>query len=124
MARAKPSLGHDEWEELNRVNSLVNKKIRYRPDTGDSWDISPKEGDCDDYAVTKLNRLYTRGWPREHLRLALCNVESSHLVLIVDTDEGAYVLDNRTRMIKPWNRTGYMWISIECPSEGTWREIL
>lgn len=89
-------------EDLADVNEEVNQ-LPYRSDasryfTPEFWAaIDSSGGDCEDFAIGKLNRLVGKGWPIDHLRLACCYVETGeyHAILIVDTDQGPYVLDNR-----------------------------
>lgn len=81
------------------VNLLpfVDDAEKYRlPDFWTSIDDAGA-GDCDDYSIGKLRRLVQLGWPVEKLHLACCYVETGeyHAVLIVETPEGSYMLDNR-----------------------------
>ncbi len=89
------------FEDLDEVNNEVNR-LPYVSDaqryfTLDFWnEIDANGGDCEDYAIGKLNRLVDRRWPIAQLRLACCYVEGAyHAVLLVETDRGAYMLDNR-----------------------------
>ena len=54
-------------KELHRVNRQVNRMIRPVNDTGkagwaDTWTVSPRAGDCEDYALTKRDQLIRLGW--------------------------------------------------------------
>ena len=91
--------------DLKSVNEEVNA-LPYKSDPPDFDDWRPiglDGGDCDSYAVAKLQKLSALGWPVEKLRLATCYAETGvyHAVLAVDTDEGQLVLDNRY----PWPMT-------------------
>ena len=70
---------------------------------GEEWLISPKAGDCNDYAVTKRHELLARGWPSRALLLAEVIVPSGehHLVVVVRTNEGDFVLDNLNASVRP-----------------------
>jgi predicted transglutaminase-like cysteine proteinase len=82
--------------ELVRVNDEVNASIRYRSDLDqygvvDWWVVNPPsgEGDCEDYALTKRQRL-GRG------ELVIVGYRrQAHAVLIVD----GWVLDNIERRV-------------------------
>lgn len=90
-AKAQPA-------ELVRVNDEVNRSIRYRSDLDqygvvDWWVVNPPsgEGDCEDYALTKRQRL-GRG------ELVIVGYRRQvHAVLIVD----GWVLDNIERRVVP-----------------------
>jgi predicted transglutaminase-like cysteine proteinase len=83
--------------------------------------ISPKAGDCHDYAVTKRHELMAQGWPARSLLLS--EVETSwgehHLVLVVRTSEGDLVADNLNGNIRNWSKTPYQWVRIQSPANPT-----
>jgi predicted transglutaminase-like cysteine proteinase len=106
--------------ELLKVNAQINSSIIPRRNTegaGKAWVVSPKTGDCNDYAVTKRHELLARGWPSRALLLAEVVTTSGehHLVLVVRTREGDIVADNLSQDIKLWTRTPYQWIRIQSP---------
>lgn len=79
-------------EECNRFPYVAD------PAAFDDWRPGDENGsDCDSYAVAKLRRLVAAGIPVESLRLACVYVETGeyHAVLIVETSEGSFMLDNR-----------------------------
>ena len=85
--------------DLREVNAECNA-FPYKADPVDFDDWSPADasgGDCDSFAVAKLRRLVARGWPISALRIGLCYVETGeyHAVLVVKTEDGERVLDNR-----------------------------
>lgn len=110
------SINADTYAALAQVNRSVNANIRpmaKAPVNGiDDWAINPDKGDCNDYAVTKRHELMKLGMPASALLLAAARTGwgEGHLVLIVRTDRGDYVLDNLTSQIRPWNATGYRWL--------------
>jgi predicted transglutaminase-like cysteine proteinase len=114
-ADAVVALSGDRRAELDKVNRAVNRTIRPRTDRTDRWVLAPREGDCDDYAVTKRHRLVAMGWPASALRLAVVRTPNGegHAVLVVKTTEGDLVLDNRTSRIKLWSETGLRWVKIQ-----------
>ena len=68
-------------------------------------------GDCEDYALSKRKALGEAGLSRRALRLGVVRLVSgkAHAVLVVVTDRGDYVLDNRTDATPPWNETKLIW---------------
>lgn len=118
-------------ELLKRVNSTVNMSIAptvksYGSNLGDGWTITPGSGDCNDYAVTKRHELLESGLPAKALRLSVVTTASGigHLVLVVVTTKGEFVLDNLTETIRPWQSTNYHWLKIQSASNSKfWYEI-
>jgi predicted transglutaminase-like cysteine proteinase len=109
--------------ELRIVNSKVNRSIRAVNDKGksgwaDTWTVSPRSGDCEDFALTKRAELIKRGWPSRALRIAVAKTSwgEGHAVLIVRTNEGDMVLDNRRSSIVPWHKAGLKWLKIQSPN--------
>ncbi|MCA2376677.1 transglutaminase-like cysteine peptidase [Agrobacterium sp. 22-211-1] len=103
--------------ELQRINSEINSAIVYvgELEGQDEWKLNPASGDCDDYAVTKRQRLLRAGWPSGALRIATARTPSGigHAVLVVSTTQGDLVLDNRTNVVKPWKAVDLKWIKIQ-----------
>jgi predicted transglutaminase-like cysteine proteinase len=116
-------LTSDRWNELNAVNREVNQKITPEPNLGgvatEEWLISPKAGDCNDYAVTKRHILLAHGWPSRALLLSEVVVPSGehHLVLVVRTKNIDLVLDNLNANIRSVAMTyrQYQWVRVESP---------
>ena len=101
---------------VDQINAAVNGSITYapRPDS-DPWDIDPAVGDCDDYVATKLSRLVKAGIPRQNLRAAVVITETDepHLVILLWTQVGQLVLDNRRDAIVLAFDTPYRFVSVE-----------
>jgi predicted transglutaminase-like cysteine proteinase len=124
-----PHINAREIDLLNAINTSVNEAIRPRlePAGVDVWQISPRFGDCDDYAVTKKWRLLQAGWPRDRLRFATVLTESHelHVVLTVDAAQGRLVLDNRFTQVTTLDHLealGYKVLAIEGDGpRGTWQ---
>lgn len=115
--------------QLLRVHQRVNRLIRFRPERKDRWQLGVTVGDCEDYAIRKLDMLCSEyGWPRSALTLAACRVEDGqgHAVLLVHSDKGVYALDNRRGGVEPWRKLPYRWIAREEPGApfGLWRKLL
>jgi predicted transglutaminase-like cysteine proteinase len=109
------------WAELVRVNAAVNRAIIPHPNTkglaGEVWLISPKAGECHDYAVTKRHELLALGWPARDLLLAevVTSWGEHHLVLVIRTSEGDFIADNLTPNIRTWSQAPYQWVRIQSP---------
>src|ERR1700732_1232143 len=107
-------------ELLKRINhrvnvSIVSKSKAYGSNLEDAWTIAPYQGDCNDYAVTKRHELLKRGLPSRALRLSGTNTAAGigHLVLVVVTTKGNFVMDNLADAIQPWQTIDYQWLKIQ-----------
>lgn len=116
----KVAAGPQLHRALARVNRSVNAAITPRRDVGkgyaaDQWDLAPAAGDCKDFALTKRQRLIDAGWPAKALRLAIARTPSGegHTVLVVRTDRGDLVLDNRRDAILDWRSTDLSFIGMQ-----------
>jgi predicted transglutaminase-like cysteine proteinase len=117
----------ERLNELNSVNRQVNRDITPQLNLGglatEEWIISPRAGECHDYAVTKRHELLAQGWPSRALLLSEVVVPSGehHLVLVVgmtdpDTAEAVnLVLDNLNYNLRPVGLTPYRWLRMESP---------
>ncbi|NNG72516.1 transglutaminase-like cysteine peptidase [Rhizobium laguerreae] len=106
--------------QLKDVNSAVNRTMIGRNDprnelNGDVWKVNVRSGDCEDFALTKRSRLIAMGWSSRALRIATAYTPSGegHAVLVVRTDKGDLVLDNRKSSIKNWRDTDLRWDKIQ-----------
>jgi len=99
---------------LQQVNLAVNRDIRPLPEKSDVWTLEPKEGDCDDYVMTKRSRLIKAGVPIGALRVAVVRTPSGvgHAVLIVNTTDGDLVLDNIRKTIVRREEAAYRILSL------------
>ncbi len=109
-----------KMHELQEINRRVNRQIKPVSDKGkygwaDTWSLAPEAGDCEDYALTKRAELVRRGWPSRALRIAVAKTSwgEGHAVLVVRTQNGDLVLDNRKSEIVPWNRVDLTWLKIQ-----------
>jgi predicted transglutaminase-like cysteine proteinase len=129
------------WKVLKKINKEVNNDIRYKRDIDlynqtDYWTIieGKGEGDCDDYAITKIHRLVNESdWKRENLCIGVCKVEDrdgrpgmgeGHAVTIARTDRGDFVLDNRYRKVKKYEDLPYHWLAIEDYENKVFKKIV
>lgn len=113
--------------QAQRVNATVNREItpRYKAQYA-GWAISPKTGDCNDFAVTKRHELLKRGWPSQVLSLAVVRTSwgEGHLVLIIRSKNGDVVLDNLNKTVRNARDLNYDWIKVQSTSNPRyWAEI-
>ncbi len=114
---------------LVSVNRRVNQRIKPVTDQAhwgvvDRWDY-PDDGfgDCEDIQLLKRRMLVERHLPRRALRMTVVidEIGEGHAVLMVRTNRGDLILDNKTSAILPWNRTGYRFVKREGQdASGTW----
>jgi predicted transglutaminase-like cysteine proteinase len=123
MTFRKPAVSIDakRWADLVEVNATVNRAIRPMRNNaglwGEKWLVNPKAGDCNDYAVTKRHELLKRGWSSSALLLAevVTRWGEHHLVLVVRSREGDFVLDNLDANVHGWTKAPYRWVRIQSP---------
>lgn len=99
---------------VGKVNRLVNRTMIPMNDVVETWNAGGASGDCEDNALTKRRALIKLGVPSSALRIATARTSSGagHAVLVVSTDAGDMVLDNRFDRIKPWKKTDLQFIRI------------
>ncbi len=116
------SLTDAKFTQLRDINTQVNKDIKPMEDlasSGKSEEFSAVQskygvGDCDNYTLTKMQRLLDAGFPRSALRIGLVDAEGQgHAVLVVTTDRGDLVLDNLSQDVLPWYKTPYTYQAVE-----------
>lgn len=100
---------------VNRTILPVNDAANSGLGSSDDWELAPKKGDCEDFAITKRHRLIAMGWPVGSLRLAVTTTAwgEGHAVLLVHTSRGDLVLDNRSNAIKPFQNTDLHFLKIQ-----------
>lgn len=102
-----------DLRDLAEVNIRVNNAITPQHDSADLWSPNAMAGDCEDFALTKRQRLIDLGWAPSQLLIAVVDDPSqgAHAVLIARTDQGDLVLDNLTDEILPWADTRFTFVS-------------
>ena len=106
------------WRELQRINRAVNAEIEPVSDLQnyaieEFWAYPDNNrGDCEDYVLLKRQRLIAAGFPRQSLLITVVRESNGegHAVLMVRTDEGDFILDNKRDDIRSWSMTGYRMI--------------
>lgn len=124
-------LSVEELRALERFNQKFNSSIQYRPDhavygVSDYWDIADETGDCEDIALAKRAVLIAAGWPAAALWLAIGkdSVGQAHVVLVVRSNQGDLVLDNRVSGIALWHQTPLRWIARQVPGDSRYWRLL
>ena len=118
----RPAAVEVSLKDLDEVNRRVNRGMRPQPDApgllNDIWTIAPAAGDCDDYAATKRAQLLKRGWSSRVLLFAQVVAPSGedHLVLVVRTRLGDFVLDNLTSTVLPVAQANLRWVGMQTAS--------
>tara|TARA_R110002124_G_scaffold111602_4_gene265523 strand:+ start:1272 stop:2165 length:894 start_codon:yes stop_codon:yes gene_type:complete len=108
----------DRWTELNTINDYVNSSVPQVEDisnygVSERWSYpNANGGDCEDFALLKRKLLIERGWSPADLLIAVVREwnGAGHAILVVDTDRGEVVLDNKNWAIVAWNDTPYTWV--------------
>lgn len=110
----KPDL-NDLTKVIYSVNLKINKAIKPVKEKADTWSLYPKQGDCEDYVVSKRDALIKKGFGSRYLLIALCQLSTGekHAVLVVKSKVGDYILDNLTNDLIPKVKSRYKWISIQ-----------
>lgn len=114
--RAEP-LTEMRWRELRDINSFANRIVSPATDIDfyrreEVWALPETYGDCEDYVLLKRKWLIERGWPTGALLVTVVFDEAGdgHAVLLVRTDRGELVLDNKTDEIRGWFDTAYRFV--------------
>jgi predicted transglutaminase-like cysteine proteinase len=79
-------------------------------------------GDCEEYVNIKRKRLVEAGIPRRALRVVVVIDEENagHAVLMLRTDKGDFILDNKRNAVLAWHQTGYVFIKRESQDRQEW----
>jgi predicted transglutaminase-like cysteine proteinase len=118
----------DLWRTILSTNRRVNARIKPKTDMEhwgvvDRWDL-PDDGygDCEDYQLLKRKLLAERGLPRRAMRMTVVidDLGEGHAVLMIRTDRGDYILDNKTSAVLPWRDTGYTYVKREGQDSTAW----
>lgn len=117
--------GYDMAGMIEKVNRRVNKAIKPRLEKRDIWTVGTASGDCEEFALTKRRDLIESGIPAGALRMAVVLTEKGegHAVLVVRTDVGDLVLDNRRANIVISQKTGYEFLKMATANPLSWVEL-
>ena len=116
------------WQTVTTINRQVNTSLRAVTDqehwgVPDRWALAEDgSGDCEDFQLLKRKLLAQAGLPRRAMRMTVVIDEKGegHAVLMLRTDRGDFVLDNKTSAVLPWHRTGYTYIKRESQDATAW----
>ena len=116
------------WQTIVAVNKRVNATVRPMTDEehwglADKWDIpTDGYGDCEDYQLLKRKLLAEAGFPRRAMRMTVVLDEKreGHAVLMLRTDRGEFILDNKTDAVTAWYETGYTYVKRESQDTTSW----
>jgi predicted transglutaminase-like cysteine proteinase len=116
------------WKVLNDINANVNHTVSSVTDLEhwgmvDRWDYAEDGlGDCEDYQLLKRKRLEQAGLPRRAMLMTVVLDENNegHAVLMIRTDRGDLILDNKRDAILWWQSTGYTYIKRESQMDASW----
>jgi predicted transglutaminase-like cysteine proteinase len=99
----------DQAAQVEAINRWVNRKIEYGEDRDvygrpDYWAPASETlrrgiGDCEDFAIAKMELLSALGISRDKMRLVVARDlvrNADHAVLVVSLVDGAVMLDNAT----------------------------
>jgi predicted transglutaminase-like cysteine proteinase len=143
VEKARAILSEEALLELRTVNAQVNQRITIRTDPEhwgwsesryiytigsgekdvDRWNYAEDDvGDCEDIALLKQKILLEKGWPRSALLLTHVGstvdrhgkvLVGGHLVLMVKTDKGDFILDTTDFSLGPqrWSETTHVFRS-------------
>jgi predicted transglutaminase-like cysteine proteinase len=124
-------LDPEALELIDAVNRHVNRSIAPRLDmdhwgTIDRWDLPiDGQGDCEDYQLLKRKMLRERGLPQRAMRMTVVidELNEGHAVLMIRSDRGDYILDNKTNAVLPWDQTGYVYVKREGQETTAWTSL-
>ncbi|AZO77875.1 transglutaminase [Bosea sp. Tri-39] len=119
------------WKLIVANNVKANREIEAITDQDhwgvvDRWDIpTDGKGDCEDYVLLKRQRLAEAGVPRRAMRVTVVIDEENagHAVLMIRTDRGDFILDNKRNAILPWSQTGYTYVKRESQARTGWASL-
>jgi predicted transglutaminase-like cysteine proteinase len=119
------------WQLLLRINRQVNTTIEPMSDVDhwgmeDRWDFAEDgAGDCEDYQILKRKLLVEAGFPRRALRMTVVidDERQGHAVMMVRTDRGDFILDNKRNAVLPWHQTGYTFVKSEGITGSAWASL-
>jgi predicted transglutaminase-like cysteine proteinase len=102
---------------IKSVNETVNHTVTPQndPEGEDNWDVVTSSGDCEDYAIAKRKELIDKGLSSGVTRLAVAVTPDGigHVVVVVRSNIGDLVLDNRTDEVSAWQNVDLTWLKLQ-----------
>ena len=126
----KKTEGLDTYNKVKLVNEQLNAR-RYIVDPtnwgkSDYWETLReffyRNGDCEDYAISKFMTLREAGVPNEQMRIVIVqdqNLRIAHAILAVKINGQDYILDNQIKQMTPANRI-YHYKPVYSINESNW----
>jgi predicted transglutaminase-like cysteine proteinase len=119
------------WKSIVALNHKVNREITPITDMDhwgvvDRWDMAEDgRGDCEEYVLVKRRKLAEAGIPRRAMLVTVVIDEENagHAVLMVRTDRGDFILDNKRNAVLPWSQTGYVFVKRESQDRVAWTSL-
>jgi predicted transglutaminase-like cysteine proteinase len=92
------TISYDEWlADIIDINTQVNLHCIYEDDPDDEWQVIAcpgGRGDCEDFALTKMQMLADAGVPAGAMDIVLCKYDGAgHAIAAIMTDNGLRYLD-------------------------------
>jgi predicted transglutaminase-like cysteine proteinase len=129
----RPATGGDSETLLRQVNAWVNRRIAFTDDAridgrADRWagaaeTLRRGRGDCEDYALAKMQLLQALGFDSNRLYLVIARDlqrRADHAVLVVQVDGRFVVLDNMTDEVVDSSAIGDYRPIMSYSSTGRW----
>ena len=121
-------LTKDNKHLIYSINKKVNDTIVQKTDMeiyqiNDLWTLPYNgEGDCEDFQLFKRHLLVKKGLPARAMRMTVVIDEKGegHAVLTILTDQGDYILDNKTDRIVTVDQSSYRFVKRESQSRIGW----
>lgn len=131
-ATAVAGLQSNGFQQLLKFNQKMNLRISYNSDERlygqrDHWQVATESGDCEDIALAKRVALVDAGWPPGALWLAIGVIPGgqAHVVLVLRSDHGDLVFDNRTDDLLLWHETNLRFLARQVPGDPRfWRRLV
>ena len=57
------------------------------------------------------------------MTVVIDELNEGHAVLMIRTDRGDYILDNKTNAVLPWDETGYVYVKREGQDSMAWTSL-
>ncbi len=119
------------WKTIVGMNLKVNREIEPITDMDhwgvvDRWDMAEDgKGDCEEYVLVKRRKLAEAGIPRRAMLVTVVIDEENagHAVLMIRTDRGDFILDNKRNAVLAWSQTGYVFVKREAQDRVAWTSL-
>ncbi len=119
------------WRQIVALNHKINREIDPVTDMEhwgvvDRWDMAEDgRGDCEEYVLVKRKKLAEAGIPRRAMLVTVVIDEENqgHAVLMIRTDRGDFILDNKRNSVLTWQQTGYVYVKREAQDRVAWTSL-